>query len=558
MKSKHKTTVIMLCLILLTIPLQASSLCTYRTYTSNEEHFIYYMKCLYNGTLIVNITFISKTNKEVRFSIYLPRKDIVLNYKEYIDFIVVEKKVRKSENYFYNIVTYICKPLKKHVKYSVSYKFLYGALIIKSHVFFMSPLIKHEPEKGCAVLILEFGILGFVEEHPVPYKVEYKGNRTILYYKWSVPPERIYFYSRLKGVSEKLILIKVHGAPIRIHVPERYLSEGTHIAKIYEQAYPILTEIFGVSFKSTVDVYFFLPRGEVFFGVVGFVPFKLTKGSEREIHLNLLYLRGIPGTLEYGSIHELIHHFLLKLGVSPVKLLWVHEGLAEYLGMRVTEIIDKQGKYEPGIRERRKMLEKEALKTNGKYGIVQSWSPYYCPTESITVCYGCSYMIFKTLCEKYGNLNLLKKFFRYLKDYSRNGTITSTMVIIEALSKAAGKDLTATFAKWGFKVILPGKVELLKVKVERELSFKVNIFRGVLKRRYEKANEDIKRHDIEEGYEELISILVLSKLGQILTLIIIYVLIALLLVLAYVRVKSKHVRALLKEEYIIKESTKIV
>ncbi|MEM3166275.1 MAG: hypothetical protein QXM67_04125, partial [Candidatus Methanomethylicia archaeon] len=223
----------------------------------------------------------------------------------------------------------------------------------------------------------------------------------------------------------------------QVVTPERYREVAENLIKTYKTFYNNLTKIFGVNL-TIVKVMFFAPR-IADLGTGGYIPFNGTHLGN--IYLNLLYIRTAQGFWEQIALHELIHHFAWKAGISP-NLLWVHEGLAEYLSIKLTMNMGWEGAL-----SRMKTLEEISLQLKENYGFIQWWNPVETPSNILNY-YAASYAIIKTILEGYGGLNLLQKLFNEIKGL----TISDTETFINYLNIASKKDLTIKFIEWGFKI----------------------------------------------------------------------------------------------------------
>lgn len=255
-------------------------------------------------------------------------------------------------------------------------------------------------------------------------------------------------------------MVTVSKGLFEAEVPKRYVSLAEYILNLYDEAYPILSSVYGVSLEK-VRLRFFPPNLELLkTGMGGYVPFV---GGEEPgaVYLNLFYVRAIGGFMEVIAIHELAHHFTWALGFKPTKL-WVHEGLSEYFGINVARRLG----YQEGVEEHLKRLRAAEEAIGGNYGFIQLWKPTG-QVSGLNAYYAASYSVFKALGEKYGGFSFYRKFFKLVKE---GGGVDDDSVIVDYLSKAAGENLFPTFRKWGFQVAKPGEEEhraiLVKMMIE--------------------------------------------------------------------------------------------
>ncbi len=124
------------------------------------------------------------------------------------------------------------------------------------------------------------------------------------------------------------------------------------------------------------------------------------------------------------------------------ELRWFHEGVAQYVSIEVC------GELGIDVSDVRESLENSTgIFSSGlvKPGFVQEWSPsgnegYY---------YAASYYIVASIAKERGGLDYIRR----LAEVVRNrGGVGSNQELVEAMSAAAGEDLTPRFREWGFEV----------------------------------------------------------------------------------------------------------
>ncbi|MEM2136823.1 MAG: hypothetical protein QXI93_02575, partial [Candidatus Methanomethylicia archaeon] len=210
-----------------------------------------------------------------------------------------------------------------------------------------------------------------------------------------------------------------------------------NLIKTYNLLYNNLTNIFQKSLTN-IRIKFFAPKLSDL-GTGGYIPFNGTHLGD--IYLNLLYIRTAQGFWEQIALHELIHHFAWMTGISP-NLLWLHEGLAEYLSIKITMDMGWEG-----ASSRKQTLETIAKTLNENYGFIQWWNPLQTPPNILNY-YSASYMVVKGLVEDNGGITFLQKLFKELS----GKTVSDTDTILQYINKASGRDLTIKFIEWGFKI----------------------------------------------------------------------------------------------------------
>jgi len=242
---------------------------------------------------------------------------------------------------------------------------------------------------------------------------------------------------------ESADLIELHSGIFTFETPRRYLEYARNILRFYNQTYDDLVDLFNVTLENA-RVVFFLPEFDLLLNIGGYVPF--TSEKLGDIHINILYTRTIEGEMEVIALHELVHHFLWKTGISPKDLLWFHEGMAQYVSI---EICNEMG-YEGALLIKQQIQERipEAkAKFRNDFGFLQGWSPQHIP-QDIGRYYIAAYYIVSELSEQHGGLDYYKRFFKLM----RGKKIKSNSELGYYLSLAAEESVTTILNSWGFDI----------------------------------------------------------------------------------------------------------
>jgi hypothetical protein len=223
----------------------------------------------------------------------------------------------------------------------------------------------------------------------------------------------------------------------------RYAEYAHEILDLYNKTYSKLVDLFNVTLESAT-VRFFLPDFESLLTIGGYVPF--TPEGIGDIHINIVFTRYIEGYIEVIALHELVHHFLWKAGVSPEALLWFHEGMAQYVSM---EIADEIG-YE-GVKTMKQELQKSASdlisSIGNDLGFLKSWSPASQPSNMDTY-YVAAYHVISSLAENYGGLSYYSQFFKLVN----SKIVDSNVMLGYYLSLAAQESVVGKLDSFGFDV----------------------------------------------------------------------------------------------------------
>jgi hypothetical protein len=332
-----------------------------------------------------------------------------------------------------------------------------GAMIVEPNGFFYSPQIGVSSSASVrAVLTFPDGVESLDEIQPTPLRVDtYFSKPEVVF---SLPSE-----SRIAvtfTVSWARQTSHIREGKVEADVPSRYLDLGTRMVELYKKAIPLMDALF----NGTVDrisMKFFAPSTLPQLSIGGYTPIDPSSFQTGSIYLNLFYFRAQSGTMETIAIHELTHQYEAHIGVSP-ELLWVQEGLANYVAIQMGKPLDYD------ITPTATDLETTASDLSGNYGMIQYWRPGG-TAGSLFQYYAASYEVFKTLGDKYGGLSLYSSFFRELPDL-KDG-LKSTNVAVYELGLAARTNLASQFATWGFELVDLSSMNarIIKLRAEAEL-----------------------------------------------------------------------------------------
>lgn len=440
----RKSTTLKIITIIIFLSIQLTAVNTSYSYNKgilSQYNGIYSYTFEVDGEGVTNITIIYEASKSLGESWLLVPKNFTTYTVREISGKIVSSEVKKAytttgeEFTFYDNYTfkYIGNPI---FKLELKYTMINGALIVEPNCFFYSPQIYFSPmDMGIAYVYLPANIkVSSSGIQPTPTSIEVEGGRWKITIRLQLNSARI----AIEYTTTQTGNMKTYGeGRFKVTTPERYREIAENLIEIYETFYENLTRIFDVNLTS-VNVMFFAPKIKDL-GTGGYIPFNGTHLGN--IYLNLLYIRTAKGFWEQIALHELIHQFTWKAGISP-NLLWVHEGLSEYLSIKLTMNMGWEG-----ASSRMKTLEDIASQLNGNYGFIQWWNPMETPPNILNY-YSASYMVIKTILEEGGGLNILQKLFKEIKGL----TISDTETFVNYLNIASQKDFTVKFIEWGFKI----------------------------------------------------------------------------------------------------------
>jgi hypothetical protein len=331
---------------------------------------------------------------------------------------------------------------------SIKYYAKYGALIIEPKATFISPRIVHGGAKTKVVAYLPS--YSITSEDKVSSISGLIGNVEVARRDGAVvvgavmgPDDRLVIEYTVPRVAE-ITNITLGRAVFK--TPTRYIEFAYEVLSALNKTYAVYKDVFGCDVQN-ICVEFFVPtRRDLDLGVEGYVP--LVGRELGPIHLNLLYIRGVKGFMDVVAMHELAHHFLWRIGV-PLSKLWIHEGVAEYLSITLGREMD----YRDAVEIHESSLIANLKELDDQLGFIQKWTPSSVPPQELGPYYAASYHVFKTLCERYGGMDYLKRLFEILKGFDHFDWYDEGRVI-EAFGEASGNvdEVVRIFRRWGFEI----------------------------------------------------------------------------------------------------------
>jgi hypothetical protein len=228
--------------------------------------------------------------------------------------------------------------------------------------------------------------------------------------------------------------------------PSMYAANAQSILNLFDRLYSNYTQLFNVTLTPPIGVQFFLPSFEEFLSLGGFTPF--TAAGAGKININIFFIRAVNGTIEVIAAHELVHHFLIKAGLSPNSFLWFHEGMAQYISVTLVERLGYEGAKEEGNRLEQNSGELIQRIGERDLGFVQNWNPSISP-PNVGDYYTASYYVVSRIAQNHGELDYYSRFFRLMNGVN----IDNIDVLALYLSRAANASVALPLQEWGFNVI---------------------------------------------------------------------------------------------------------
>jgi hypothetical protein len=230
-----------------------------------------------------------------------------------------------GEYVFYsNLSIQYAGPLELNVKWNMSY----ASLVVEPNAFFFSPAIGFSPGVRTRFKVMLPGSMSYVTQ--MSHTPVSRSGSTFVF-----EPEnhdRIAMAYVVSGPAQDVEITSTH---FRFEVPKRYEQIGRRLSSFYEDASRPLDALFNTSLTE-VNVRFFVPSTLSDISTAGFVPIE-SAYRLGTIYLNVFYVRTERGYMEAIAAHELVHHYLATSGVAP-DVLWFHEGMANYVGIKVSEL----------------------------------------------------------------------------------------------------------------------------------------------------------------------------------------------------------------------------
>jgi len=292
----------------------------------------------------------------------------------------------------------------------------------------------------------------------------------------------------------------------------RYAEYARSILDLYNRTYNDLVDLFNVTLEDA-NVRFFIPDFESLFSIGGYVPF--TSNRMGDIHINFVFTRYVEGYIEVIALHELVHHFLWKAGVSPRGLLWFHEGMAQYVSMEIANTIGFEGAGTM-INEMETAISELKLVVGEDFGFLQQWSITSQP-QDVGSYYAAAYHVVRSLAEGRGGLDYYALFFKLM-----NGeTITSNAELGYFLSLTSEESVAESLNSWGFNVPDLYLFSPLLRNVKRVLSEVNPIFQPykyIAELLYEQALSNARQDSVNEMNFFLTAAISVAKLAPLLTL----------------------------------------
>lgn len=432
-----------------------------------------------------------------------------------------------QDYYFYEVFKFWFSS-QSSFQMKIQFNMTEGALIIEPRGIFFSPLVGFSQDNTNEANAEVF--------FPSNYKVKRVAssgistytiiNSSSVHFNLQDTPERLQI--EFETAVAQPTYNELNQSVFRFLTVERYENYAAEILDLYDSVYGNFTELFNVTLTD-IEVRFFIPEFETLLAVGGYVPFINQKMGE--ININIFFVRAVKGTIEVIAIHELIHHFLWKAGLSPDFFLWFHEGTAQYVSIETVEDLGYKGA----------SLERERLEqgvshlipqTPENLGFLQEWTPERQPRDTAEL-YVASYYVISKLAEKYGELDFYKRFFKLIQGLE----LETNDELALYLSMAANASVDLTLRQWGFDIQLLYTLNQSDFSIELIYEAKKAIdgvspifqpYKLIARSLYQQAWVRIEQGDYEGAAQLLNAAILLANLAPLLTLLTITVLLAII------------------------------
>jgi hypothetical protein len=307
-------------------------------------------------------------------------------------------------------------------------------------------------------------------------------------------------------------LLEITDGIFTFETVSRYAEYARSILNLYNRTYNDLVDLFNVTLEES-NVRFFIPDFESLLSLGGYVPF--TSNSMGDININIVFTRYVEGYIEVIALHELVHQFLWEAGISPMALLWFHEGMAQYVSIDIANKIGYEGSGMM-INEMETAISQLKMAVGGDFGFLQQWSMTSQP-QDIGSYYAAAYYVVRSLAENHSGLSYYARFFRLMN----SETITSNSELSYYLSLTSEESVAESLNSWGFNVPDLYLYSPLLGNVKRVLS-EVNPlyqpYKYIAELLYEQALSNAKQDSVSEMNFFLTVTIFVAKLAPLLTL----------------------------------------
>lgn len=426
-----------------------------------EGYFKYEFVVDEDGFTHVRISYTSSMERGSSW-VVVPRFSRWLNYT--VNGWIYDWTLGETENYtgssyyFYRVLEFHFVSARGRFEMIIEYNFSTAAMIIEPNGIFYSPQIGFKRGSRFEALVifpstfrvnlneaLAFGSAG-------SYGPDRSSSNSSFVRFRNIPlNENLLRIEISFRVNREPDIVNLESGIFKFSTVRRYRDYAWKILNLYNATYDMLVNLFNTTLSKPdsssgrgVTIRFFLPDFYSLMSIGGYVPF--SGGEMGDIHINFIFTRYVEGYLEVIALHELVHHFLWKAGISPQNLLWFHEGMAQYVSLNIAERIGYEGvtmikqEVEEGVQNLKALV-------GENFGFLKDWTLSSTPRDLNTL-YAAAYYVVYKLAEEYGGLEYYARLFRLISGRK----IENNAMLCYYLSLAAGESVADKFNSWGFNI----------------------------------------------------------------------------------------------------------
>ncbi len=410
-----------------------------------------------DGFTKVKITYVSDAKSGSSW-VFVPKFSKWINYT--VDGKVYEWSLEDPEKYvgeqyyFYKVLSFGFLSNGSQFEMVVEFNFSTAAIIIEPDGMFYSPQIGFAKGSNFRASVIFPSSFRINLDEAVAigasgmYRPKYLNSSFVSFDSLPLTENLLRIQIGFKVPNKNPDVISIESGVFRFKTVRRYEAYAHEILDLYNATYKTLVDLFNTTFEDgageKITVRFFIPDFNSLLSIGGYVPFSGQKMGD--IHINFMFTRYVKGYLEVIALHELVHHFLWRAGISPQSLLWFHEGMAQYVSIEVAGRLNYTG-VEMIRRDLENRVQDLEAEFDGGLGFLAYWSPSVRP-RSMGVLYTAAYYVVSRLASSYGGIDYYARVFRLVKGEK----IESNAMLCYYLSLAAGESVAAKFRQWGFNV----------------------------------------------------------------------------------------------------------
>lgn len=501
-----KSGLLFLLLLVLTLPMPLSSL---QQRTSGHYTYIYTVK---ESGWVDIVTRFNSTSEGSTWVLVPKFSDF--NFTVLSGSVTEKELIRDTSYYFYSNLTF-SHGSKTSIEISWSYR--YGALIVEPNGAFFSTQIAFSSQDDATVLVKlpkKFHPQGI---EPGGYVISEGGSYNVVRYD----------VEGLKNNTMRvLISFRVEDGQrfeerevgkLTVSYPPRYEDVVENITKYYKAALPQIEEYTSVDEEVPVKVKLFVPGTMEEITTLGYTGPRYTSDviTQGEINLNIMLVRMPDYELPSTFVHELLHQYMQVAGLS-VDLRWAHEGLAQYISSVIAkEALGFEVPYDEGA-------ESAVLaQTGGDLAFLLEWKGGGLPGNP-GLYYTASEILIRKLAEKYGGIDLYKRFFNLIR--KNKVVVKDPNVFFKYLSEAAGQDISETLKSYGIDIESMDTTTLAMLRTAREYA-KATIWFNPL------SNEALRVLEVNRNREAALQAMALVVIGLVAEALAVAIVVSLILII---------------------------